>query len=58
MRRIVDLPRVRQALATLDALLARFPGLRARSAKKRLAKALDDAAQHEEETDGDREEER
>jgi hypothetical protein len=55
--RIVDLARVRRALAALDALVARFPGLRMRSAKKRLAKALDaDPNEKDQETNGDREE--
>jgi hypothetical protein len=59
MSKAIDLSRVRRALATLDWLVARFPALRAPTARSRLAKTLDDV---EEEGDrgshGDEEEER
>jgi hypothetical protein len=43
MTRVVDMLRVRRALAALDALVERFPGLRDPSTRARLAKVLDGA---------------
>jgi hypothetical protein len=40
--RLIDLARVRAALAALDALVARFPRLRRAESRARLAKHLDE----------------
>lgn len=41
MTPVVELARVRRALAALDALVARFPGLRGQAARTRLETVLD-----------------
>ena len=40
--RLVDLARVKAALAALDALVARFPRLRRAESRERLAQHLDE----------------
>jgi hypothetical protein len=42
MSKVVDLGRVRRALATLDGLVRRFPRLVSPAAQERLANCIDD----------------